>query len=276
MPELPEVEATRRLLAPVLEGRTLVDIELRHPRTGRRNHRPADVPDRLAGRTVGTMGRTGKFIITGVSGDLNWVIHLGMSGRMQIAQSGEPEQPHTHFVARTERGDEVRLVDPRTFGFVAVLTDDEFAESPLGSLGPDAYTALPSARVLAGQLEGRNVAIKTLMLDQRFLAGLGNIYVDEVLWRANVRPDRRSNTLSDDEVRAIRRAIRPVLADGLRHGGTSLDDLAYLLPDGRTGEYTRRLRVYGRDGEPCRRCGSVIERIVLAARSAHFCPTCQR
>lgn len=276
MPELPEVEATRRSLAPVLEGRTLVAVELRHPRTGRRNVRPIDVPDRLVGRQVGTMGRTGKFIMTQVSGDFTWVIHLGMSGRMQLATTDDPDQPHTHFVARTDRGDEVRLVDPRTFGFVAVLTPDEFAESSFVGLGPDAYTDLPSSRVMAARLEGRKAAIKTLLLDQRFLAGLGNIYADEVLFRARVRPERPGGGLAFAEVKAIRGAIRPVLDAGLRHGGTSLNDLAYLLPDGRAGEYLQRLRVYGRSGEPCRICGTPVERRVLGARSTHFCPFCQR
>lgn len=275
MPELPEVETTRRSLAPVLEGRALIAAELRHPRIGRRNVRSVDVADRLRGAVVGAMGRRGKFIITEVSGDLTWVIHLGMSGRMEIARPEAPEQPHTHFMVRTDRGDEVRLVDPRTFGFVAVLTPDELADSSLGELGPDALDSLPSSRRLAERMAGRRVAIKTLLLDQRFVAGLGNIYADEVLARARIRPDRPSGELVFDEVKAIRASIRPVLEAGLRHGGTSLDDLAYLLPDGRAGEYTKRLRVYGRAGEGCRRCGTAIERIVLGGRSTHFCPRCQ-
>ncbi len=276
MPELPEVETTRRSLAPVLEGRTLSGVELRHRRTGRRNTRPEDVADRLAGKRVGSMRRHGKFIVTDVEGDLTWVLHLGMSGRMELARAGDDEQPHTHFVARTERDDEVRFVDPRTFGFVAVLTPTELSESTLGGLGPDALDELPSSRALARAMDGRSVAIKTLLLDQRFLAGLGNIYADEVLARAGVRPDRPSGSLDPREVKSVRAAIRPVLQAGLRYGGTSLSDLAYLLPDGRAGEYTRRLRVYGRAGKPCRRCGAAIERLVLGGRSTHFCPVCQR
>lgn len=275
MPELPEVETTRRALAPVLEGRSLTEARVRHPRTARRNLRPQDLTDRLAGRRVVRVGRHGKFILADLSDDLVWVIHLGMSGRMEIAQAGETEQLHTHFVARTDDGVEIRFVDPRTFGFVAVLTADEFAASSLGGLGPDAYDALPRSKALADRLRGRTVAIKTLLLDQRFLAGLGNIYADEVLWRARIRPDRPAGTLDPAEIKALRRAIRPVLDAGLRHGGTSLADLAYLLPDGRAGEFGRMLRVYGRGGEPCWRCGTAIERSVLAARSAHFCPQCQ-
>lgn len=275
MPELPEVETTRRSLAPVLEGATLVDVSLRHPRTGRRNTRPSDVPDRLLGKRVNRLGRLGKFIMADVEGDLTWVMHLGMSGRMEISELCEPEQIHTHFVVQTDADQLVRFVDPRTFGFIAVLTPDELAASSFSDLGPDALDNLPTSRHLAERMAGRVVAIKTLLLDQRVLAGLGNIYADEVLSRARVHPARQSGSLTMDEVKAVRKHIRPVLEAGLKHGGTSLDDLAYLIPDGRTGDYLRRLRVYGRDGEPCRTCGTTIDKVVLGGRSSHFCPSCQ-
>jgi len=275
VPELPEVETTRRSLAPVLTNAVLVRAELRHPRTGRRNARPSDVADRLRGRRVIDMRRHGKFIMTHMEGDLTWVIHLGMSGRMEIARPDELEKPHTHFVVVTDRGDAVRFVDPRTFGFVAVLTPDELAMSSFSDLGPDALDALPSSRQLADRMVGRVVAIKTLLLDQRVLAGLGNIYADEVLSRAKIHPARQSGSLTFDEIKAVRKHIRPVLEAGLKHGGTSLDDLAYLIPDGRTGDYLRLLRVYGRDGEPCRICGTTIDKVVLGGRSSHFCPQCQ-
>lgn len=275
MPELPEVETTRRSLAPVLLNTVLVRAELRHPRTGRRNARPSDVGDRLHGRRVIEMRRHGKFIMSDVEGDLTWVIHLGMSGRMEIAHPDAPEKPHTHFIAVTDRGDAVRFVDPRTFGFVAVLTPDELANSSFRDLGPDALLELPSARHFEERMAGRVVAIKTLLLDQRFVAGLGNIYADEVLARAKIHPQRQSGSLTPDEVRAVRSHILPVLEAGLAHGGTSLDDLAYLIPDGRTGEYVKLLRVYGRDGEPCKTCGTIIDKVVVGGRSSHFCPQCQ-
>ena len=276
MPELPEVETTRRSLAPVLEGAALVEVSLRHPRTGRRNVRPADVEDRLVGKRVEHLGRHGKFIMADVEGDLTLVMHLGMSGRMEIATPGETEEPHTHFVVQTDRNQLVRFVDPRTFGFIAVLTPDELAASSFSDLGPDALDDLPSSRRLAERMSGRVVVIKTLLLDQRVLAGLGNIYADEVLSRAKIHPARQSGSLTMDEIKAVRKHIRPVLEAGLRHGGTSLDDLAYLIPDGRTGDYLRLLRVYGRDGEPCRTCGTAIDKVVLGGRSSHFCPICQR
>ena len=198
-----------------------------------------------------------------------------MSGKFQIKPVGDPEDSHTNVVFRTGEAQEVRLVDPRTFGFVAAHTPDELLDSSIGALGPDALDALPSAAAMADRLVGRKVAIKTMLLDQRFLAGLGNIYADEVLSRAGVRGDRVSRTLSASEVGAIRSAIGPVLKDGLKHGGTSLNDLAYLLPDGRAGQFVRRLRVYGREGEECHSCGTPITRTVLGGRSSFWCPRCQ-
>ena len=275
MPELPEVETTRRFVAPELEGRRLVEAVVRRDRMARRNIRPADVSERLAGRTVTSVGRRGKFIVAPVEGDITMIIHLGMSGRLQIAERGEPEAEHTNVVLRIDTGREVRMVDPRTFGFIAALTPAELETSSLGLLGPDALDDLPSGSELAGRLAGRSAPIKALLLDQRFVSGLGNIYADEVLFRAGVHPRRKAGSLTIDEVTAIRDAIGPVLAEGIAHGGTSLEDLAYLLPDGRAGEYVSRLDAYGRSGEPCNACGSPIERLTVAQRSSHFCPRCQ-
>jgi formamidopyrimidine-DNA glycosylase len=276
MPELPEVEITRRSLVPALEGARIVAAEVRHPRLARRQPRPSDVTDRLTGRFVERLRRLGKFLIADLEGDLAWVTHLGMSGRIQLAPLGAAESPHTHVVVRTDRHQEVRMVDPRTFGAVVVLTPEELVHSSLVTIGPDALEGLPRTPQLARRLAGRRVAIKTLLLDQRFLAGLGNIYADEVLHRSGVRGNRPAGSLHPDEVARIRAAIRPVLDAGLRWGGTSLADLAYLLPDGQAGSYVERLRVYGREDHPCRRCGTPIRRMVLGGRSSFFCPRCQR
>jgi formamidopyrimidine-DNA glycosylase len=273
VPELPEVETVRRQLAPVVEQRRLVEVELRHVRTGRRNVNPADVVARLTGQVVDRLDRKGKFLLGQLQAGMVWVIHLGMSGRVQVVRPGDPEVRHTHFVARTDQGDEIRFVDPRTFGFVAVLTPDELSTQL--HLGRDAFGDLPRSRELERILSDRTAAIKSLLLDQRIVAGLGNIYADEVLYRAGVRPTRPGGAVNISEVKKLRAAIRPVLQAGISAGGTSLDDLAYLLPDGRAGDYLQRLRVYGREGEPCRRCGTPIERVVVGARSSFYCPQCQ-
>jgi formamidopyrimidine-DNA glycosylase len=276
MPELPEVEATRRHLEPILVGRRIEQVSVHRERMIRRQHRPADFAIRLSGRRLERLDRIGKFILGRVEEDLTWVMHLGMSGRMQIARSDAIAEPHSNVHVAFSGGDELRFVDPRTFGFMAVFTPEEFDASSLADLGPDALESLPTATVLAEVLSGRTAPIKALLLDQRILAGLGNIYADEVLHRSKVAPHRPGGSLDFDEVAAVRSAIRPILRAGLKAGGTSLDDLAYLLPDGRAGDYLARLAVYGRAGKPCRRCGSEIESAVLRGRTTHWCRVCQR
>jgi formamidopyrimidine-DNA glycosylase len=276
MPELPEVETTRRCLVPDLEGRRIVEVEVRRPRMLRRQPRPEDFADRLIGRRIAGMGRHGKFLMTGMDGDVTWVTHLGMSGRVSVCDVGDEEPRHTNVVVRLDSGREFRLVDPRTFGFVAAYTPEELDSGPFRLLGPDAYTDLPPSRALAAALAGRSAPIKALLLDQRIIAGLGNIYADEALHAAGIDPRRPGGGLDPDEVRRLRAAVKRTLAAGLRHGGTSLDDLAYLLPDGRAGDYVSRLAAYGREGEPCPRCGTPIRRAVLRQRSTHWCPGCQR
>ncbi len=276
MPELPEVEATRRVLATELTGARVRDVSVRRLRMVRRQPRPADFAARLVGRRVGTVGRRGKVLLAELTGDLTWVSHLGMSGRMRLTDSGEPEAPHTNVVVEFDGSRQLRFIDPRTFGYMAVLTPQELADSPLGRIGPDALDDLPRSPELARRLAGRTVPIKALLLDQTFLAGIGNIYADEMLFRAGIRGDRAAGSLATTEVKALRRAVRPVLEAGLKWGGTSLDDLAYLLPDGRVGEFAARLAVYGRQDEPCPRCGTPIRRSVVRGRSTFWCARCQR
>ena len=275
MPELPEVESTRRHIAPVLEGNVVAAVEVGRRRMVRRQENPADFVLRLQGQTVEQVDRHGKFLQTHLSNDVVWVTHLGMSGKLQLAAADAERQPHTNVVVALGTGTQLRFVDPRTFGFMVAYTHEELAESPLAHLGPDALTGLPSSRSLARRLDGRSAPIKAVLLDQSFLAGLGNIYADEALYRARVSPLRSAGTLRREEVVALRRGIVVTLDKALESGGTSLDDLAYLLPDGRAGEYVRRLRVYGREGARCYRCGGEIHRAVLRQRSAHWCPSCQ-
>lgn len=275
MPELPEVEATRRAVAPELTGRRIMSVEVARARMLRRQASPGDFAARLVGATIRHWRRHGKFLIADLSNDIAWVTHLGMSGRIELTDRSEEHAPHTNVLVRVGRGREFRLVDPRTFGFVVALTPDELAASSIGLLGPDALTALPTARRLGQRLAGRRAPVKPLLLDQRVIAGLGNIYADEALSRAAISPHRAGGSLETVELRRLRSAIKTTLEEGLKWGGTSLDDLAYLLPDGRAGEYVTRLRAYGREDQPCRRCGAPIRREVLRQRSTFWCPACQ-
>jgi len=276
MPELPEVETIRRLLEPLVAGRRFVEVQVRHPRTARRNEGgPPEIEDRLRGRRILDLDRRGKFLMGHLDRDLTWVVHLGMSGRMSSARVAEPEEPHTHFVGRLTGRREVRFVDPRTFGFVGVFTDTEL-ERVLAGVGPDALIGLPDLAVWEARLAARLPPIKALLLAQRIVSGLGNIYADEVLFRARIAPYRPGGSLSHSEVVRLRRSIRPVLEAGLASGGTTLSDMAYLLPDGRAGDYLERLAVYGREGEWCRRCGTEIMRMTIAGRSSFWCPSCQQ
>jgi formamidopyrimidine-DNA glycosylase len=273
MPELPEVEITRRHLEAAMLGRSFSEVHVTHVRTARHNASPSEVEARLRGRKVTRVGRHGKFLEISLDDGQVMVVHLGMSGRWSV--DGEADVPHTHFTAALDDGSTVRFIDPRTFGFVAVYDEDDVVHSGLGRLGPDAWADPPDAAALADRLSGRTASIKALLLDQGPISGLGNIYADEALFRAGIHPLTPGGELSVADCASLLSATAEVLDAAIAHGGTTLDDLAYLLPDGRAGENMTRLRVYGREGEACDQCGTPVERVVVRARSTHFCPTCQ-
>ncbi|MFZ0013865.1 MAG: bifunctional DNA-formamidopyrimidine glycosylase/DNA-(apurinic or apyrimidinic site) lyase [Acidimicrobiia bacterium] len=273
MPELPEVEITRRHLESALVGRVISRVALTHVRTARHNASPAEVESRLRDRRVTSVGRHGKFLEIGLDDGQLMVSHLGMSGRWTV--DGDDDVPHTHFTAVLDDGATVSFIDPRTFGFIAVYDEEDVAASGLGRLGPDAWVDPPDAAELAKRLAGRTAPIKALLLDQGPIAGLGNIYADETLFQARIDPLTPGGELSIRDCRRLLGATHEVLDAAIANGGTTLDDLAYLLPDGRSGENMTRLHVYGREGESCDVCGTPIERVVVRARSTHFCPVCQ-
>lgn len=256
-------------------GRSVTNVSISHPRTARYNASPEEVVTRLLGRRVDSVRRHGKFLILDLDDGYTMIAHLGMSGRFSICGSGAPTEKHTHFIAELDDGTQVRFVDPRTFGFIAVYDEDEVPGSGMSRLGPDAWDSPPGAASLAKTLEGRTAPIKALLLDQRPIAGLGNIYADEVLFRARIHPLTPAGEIPLDRLTALLTATSEVLEAAIESGGTTLGDLAYLLPDGRAGENLGRLAVYGREGEPCPRCGNEIERVVVRARSTHLCPVCQ-
>ncbi len=276
MPELPEVETTRRSVAAELAGVRIARVAVARGRMLRRQPNPADFCTRLTGQTVVGVGRHGKFLKMTLDNDITWVTHLGMSGRISLVPSHAPVVAHSNVVVGLASGIDFRFVDPRTFGFVAAYTPEELEESSLSQLGRDALTDLPRSRQLRELLAGRSAPIKALLLDQRIVAGLGNIYADETLHRARLSPHRPGGAVTPEEAIALRSAIKTTLDHALRYGGTSLDDLAYLLPDGRAGGYVDRLRAYGREGERCRRCGATIVRQVIRQRSSFWCPGCQK
>lgn len=273
MPELPEVEITRRHLESVMIGRVLEEVAVNHLRTARHNASPQEVVARLTGRRVSAVGRRGKFLEVALDDGQTMVAHLGMSGRWSV--DGDLDAPHTHFVAKLDNGTVVRFIDPRTFGFVAVYDEDDIGASGLSRLGPDAWADPPDAGELARRLIGRKAPIKALLLDQGPISGLGNIYADEALHQAGIHPLTPGGALGVGDLERLMSAVGDVLGLAIESGGTTLDDLAYLLPDGRAGENMARLAVYGRSDEPCLSCGTPIERIVIRARSTHFCPSCQ-
>ena len=276
MPELPEVETTRRLIAPVVTGRMIRTVLVSGARTLRRQEHPPDFTGRLERHRIERVTRHGKYLVIAVEHDLAWIVHLGMSGRLTPTEPSDPVEQHTRFMVGFDAGPQLRFIDPRTFGFTAVLTPEERAVSSLARLGPDALDDLTRSRDLATRLAGRSASIKAILLDQNVIAGLGNIYADESLHRARIAPRRPAGSLGSDEVKHLRSGIKTTLGAALDAGGTTLGDLAYLLPDRRAGGYLPRLRVYGREGEPCKRCGMSIRRATIRARSTFWCPNCQR
>lgn len=253
--------------------RVLEDVSVGHVRTARHNASPEEVVTRLEGRRVLAVDRLGKFLSFRLDDGQTMVAHLGMSGRWSI--NGDEEVAHTHFTVRLDDGSVVKFIDPRTFGFVAVYDEDDLASSGLGRLGPDAWIDPPRPGELAARLSGRTAPIKALLLDQGPISGLGNIYADEALHLAGIHPLTPGGELGLPDLERLLAAVRSVLVDAIAHGGTTLEDLAYLLPDGQAGDNVARLRVYGRVDEPCLACGTPVERLVIRARSSHFCPQCQ-
>ena len=273
MPELPEVETIAR----ALREWGLAGARVEHARLRRRdvsNVSPERFATRLEGRTVTEVCRRGKNLVVHFDGNVTVVMHLGMSGQVLLAEPGTAPAAHTHMVMEfANRDRELRFRDVRRFGFVR-LYETGLGETPecLLGLGPEPEQL--SAEALREMLGVSGRVVKTLLMDQRKLAGIGNIYADEILHRAGVRPTRRASSLTGEEAGRLRRAMRAVLKEAIACGGSSVSD--YVLPTGKLGYFQERHRVYQRTGEPCGACGGTIEKIVLGGRSTHYCAGCQR
>ena len=272
MPELPEVETVRRALEPVLTGRRLVRVEIADSRLVRPLE-TLQVTAELEGERVAAVERRGKYLIVRFVSGCSLLIHLRMTGSLRHAPAGKlADDPYRRAVVRLDDGSDVAYRDVRRFGTWLVLGPGELEPYLAQRLGPEPLGRL-TARGLAARLERRRAPIKAALLDQRTLAGVGNIYADEALWYAQVHPLRPSRELDGDEVARVHRYVRRALRTGIERQGASLRD--YALPDGAAGTMQHEFRVYGRAGEPCDRCGTPIEKIRAAGRGTWYCPRCQ-
>jgi formamidopyrimidine-DNA glycosylase len=280
MPELPEVEVIRRDLEKELVGREIRSVEVRNTKNAmrviRRHRRRRDLEDPLAGATVTSVERKGKYLVLHLDGQMALVVHLGMSGQLLQSAAGDCFENHTHVVFDLEDGGQLRYVDPRTFGEMFVTTTGQGGEiRELGRLGLDPLENQLTWQHFSEFLAGHKMKLKSLLMSQRFVAGIGNIYSDEILYLAGLHPSRGCDTLSDTEVRRLYRAMQEVLQEAIRHRGTSADDEQYRDLYGVAGEHRDFLQVYQREGRPCRRCWTSIERGRWSNRSTYFCPKCQ-
>lgn len=274
MPELPEVETVVRGLRAPLRNRTITNVDVRWKRTIRAPD-PERFAQRLQGQTIADVGRRGKWIVLSLRGDDPFdtlLIHLRMTGQLILEPQDRPEGKYARVLIELDDGRRLRFSDMRKFGRM-VLTDRP--DEVLGDLGPepleDDFTAGRFEKMLV-QRRGR---IKSLLLNQRFLVGLGNIYANEALWQAGIHPERKANTLSPAEVQRLYEAIRSVLRGAIEKSGTTLGDGIYRQANGEAGDFAPELTVYGRDGKRCLRCQTTLERIDVGQRSTFICPTCQ-
>jgi formamidopyrimidine-DNA glycosylase len=293
MPELPEVETVRRGLQPVMEGARFDRVEARRPDL--RWPLPKDFVQRLEGQTVTGLGRRAKYILADLSSGEVLLMHLGMSGSFRVALSGDEQTPgdfhherskaatHDHIVFHMSNGGVATFNDPRRFGCMKLIPRGRLDEEPLlRALGPEPLGNAFDSAMLADACAGKQTSLKAALLDQRVVAGLGNIYVCEALHRAHLSPKRKASTLADrkggpnQRASALVPAIRDVLGDAIKAGGSSLRD--HRRTDGELGYFQHSFRVYDREGEPCptRGCSGTVRRIVQTGRSTFYCPACQK
>jgi formamidopyrimidine-DNA glycosylase len=272
MPELPEVETVRARLAPVLAGRRFEAVEILDARLVR-PYEPQAVAAELTGERVAAVERRGKYLIVRFDSRRVLLIHLRMTGSLRHSNGNLAEDPHRRAVVRLDDGSDVTYRDVRRFGTWLVLEPGELEPYLERRVGEEPLDALFTAARLGERLAGRRAPVKAALLDQRTLAGLGNIYVDEALWRARIHPLRPAETIDRVELRRLHRAIRAALEAGIARQGSTLRD--YRLPDGAAGGMQKEFKVYGRGGEPCDRCGTPIANTRVAGRGTWFCPACQ-
>ncbi len=270
MPELPEVETTVRSLREPLINKTIVGMKNDWP--GHIvNAEISEFRDRVVGSTFQSIARRGKYLIFSLDSGEFLIIHLKMTGHLSVVDELEPQDPYAHTVFLLDSGKELRFRDVRKFGRIYLVED---RDQVLGKLGPEPLEKSFTPELLYSMLQRRKRILKPLLLDQSFIAGLGNIYADEALHRAAIHPRRHSNSLNQAESHSLFHGIRDILEMAINRNGASID--SYRKPDGSKGSMQNSLQVYGRSGEPCPRCGNSVQRVILGNRSSHFCPSCQK
>ncbi|MEU4341765.1 bifunctional DNA-formamidopyrimidine glycosylase/DNA-(apurinic or apyrimidinic site) lyase [Nocardia sp. NPDC023852] len=280
MPELPEVEVVRRGLAEHVVGRVVESVAITHPRSVRRHlEGAADLAARLTGLKVESAERRGKFLwLTFDDPEAALVVHLGMSGQMLVQPADAPLEKHAHIRATLSDGTQLRFVDQRTFGGWAlaplVEVDGTLVPEPVAHIARDPLDPCFDVESAVAAVRGKQSEIKRVLLDQSVVSGIGNIYADESLWCAEIHGGRPASGLSRPAVRGLLAAVREVMSAALAAGGTSFDAL-YVNVNGQSGYFERSLAVYGRENEPCRRCGAPITRERFMNRSSYYCPRCQ-
>ena len=275
MPELPEIEVLRRSLEPRLVGRHIERVEVRAAALREPLDRRA-LRRRLAGRRIEGLRRRSKYLLIDVEGGSTLVVHLGMSGRLTLAAAGAPREPHEHLALGLDRGERLRLRDPRRFGVAfAAATAGLLERDPhFARLGREPLAPPLTGAELGGLARGRRAPAKSFLMDAACVVGVGNIYATEALFRAGIHPARSVARISRARFGRLAGAVVEVLEEAIREGGTTLNDFAD--GEGNPGEFQVALAVYGREGEPCPRCGTAVRRLVQSNRSSYYCPRCQR
>ena len=271
MPELPEVETTRRGIAPAIVDRRIREVIVREPRL--RWRIPRSFANTIAGQEIRRLRRRAKYLIFDLERG-SMILHLGMSGSLRLLPSATAPLTHDHVDLVLDNAVCMRFNDPRRFGSLLWTAGDPLEHPLLAALAPEPLSDEFDGAYLARALKGRRVAIKQAIMNSQVVVGVGNIYASEALFRAHVRPRRAAGRLRREEIEALVAAIKSVLADAIRAGGTTLRD--YINPDGMPGYFRQKLYVYERAGEPCLVCGTAIKHFVQGQRSTYFCPQCQR
>jgi formamidopyrimidine-DNA glycosylase len=271
MPELPEVETTRRGIEPHLAGRRVTAVTVREPRL--RWPVPGDLAARLVGRTIRGVSRRAKYLLVDL-GDGTLIIHLGMSGSLRLVDPAAPLRPHDHVDLELDSDRCLRLHDPRRFGAMLWTADDPHRHPLLARLGPEPLSADFNEAYLFGSTRRRRVAIKQHLMNSHVVVGVGNIYASEALFLAGIRPGRAAGRLTRSECARLVQTMRQVLTEAIEQGGTTLRD--FVREDGSHGYFGQHLRVYGRAGQACLSCETPVKQLMQGNRSSYYCPACQR